>query len=158
MRSFTCLEKRRSSTCVGCGSPITDQYILRVSPDLEWHAACLKCADCHQFLDETCTCFVRDGKTYCKRDYFRWVSNTVFPAAWHLHHWWSPAQFAPTTYIKPSSLYLHEICSYNGISILPSFNFHQNFIKHSLKPAKNWGYLGDLQNCRSLSRCFVCLC
>ncbi|GBL95123.1 Insulin gene enhancer protein ISL-1 [Araneus ventricosus] len=64
-------EKRRSSTCVGCGAAITDQYILRVSPDLEWHAACLKCADCHQYLDETCTCFVRDGKTYCKRDYFR---------------------------------------------------------------------------------------
>lgn len=70
---FSCFsEKRRSSMCVGCGSPITDQYILRVSPDLEWHAACLKCADCHQFLDETCTCYVREGKTYCKRDYFRW--------------------------------------------------------------------------------------
>ncbi|CAG2103788.1 unnamed protein product [Medioppia subpectinata] len=39
--------------------------------NLEWHAACLKCADCHQFLDESCTCFVRDGKTYCKRDYLR---------------------------------------------------------------------------------------
>ncbi|KAH9369972.1 hypothetical protein HPB48_001849 [Haemaphysalis longicornis] len=57
--------------CAGCGAPIRDQYILRVAPDLEWHAACLKCADCHQFLDETCTCFVRDGKTYCKRDYVR---------------------------------------------------------------------------------------
>ncbi|PVD19357.1 hypothetical protein C0Q70_19845 [Pomacea canaliculata] len=40
---------------------------MRVAPDLEWHAACLKCADCAQFLDESCTCFVRDGKTYCKR-------------------------------------------------------------------------------------------
>ncbi|XP_041836584.1 insulin gene enhancer protein isl-2b isoform X1 [Melanotaenia boesemani] len=57
--------------CVGCGSQIHDQYILRVSPDLEWHAACLKCAECSQYLDETCTCFVRDGKTYCKRDYVR---------------------------------------------------------------------------------------
>jgi len=56
---------------VGCGAQIHDQYILRVAPDLEWHAACLKCAECHQFLDETCTCFVRDGKTYCKRDYVR---------------------------------------------------------------------------------------
>ncbi|XP_022237790.1 insulin gene enhancer protein ISL-1-like isoform X2 [Limulus polyphemus] len=65
------LKRRRVSTCVGCGSQINDQYILRVAPDLEWHAACLKCADCHQFLDETCTCFVRDGKTYCKRDYVR---------------------------------------------------------------------------------------
>nr|pir transcription factor isl-2a (clone S3) - chinook salmon [Oncorhynchus tshawytscha] len=55
--------------CVGCGSQIHDQYILRVAPDLEWHAACLKCAECSQYLDETCTCFVRDGKTYCKRDY-----------------------------------------------------------------------------------------
>ncbi|CAG0899081.1 unnamed protein product [Darwinula stevensoni] len=65
-------ERRRSvSLCVGCGSQIHDQYILRVAPDLEWHAACLKCAHCHQFLDETCTCFVRDGKTYCKRDYVR---------------------------------------------------------------------------------------
>ncbi|XP_064608868.1 insulin gene enhancer protein ISL-1-like isoform X2 [Liolophura sinensis] len=64
-------EKRRISMCVGCGSQIQDQYILRVAPDLEWHASCLKCADCDQYLDESCTCFVRDGKTYCKRDYVR---------------------------------------------------------------------------------------
>lgn len=61
----------RISLCVGCGSEIYDQYILRVHPDLEWHAACLKCADCHQYLDESCTCFVREGKTYCKRDYLK---------------------------------------------------------------------------------------
>lgn len=60
------------SNCVGCGGQIHDQYILRVAPDLEWHAACLKCQECRQFLDERCnTCFVRDGKTYCKRDYVR---------------------------------------------------------------------------------------
>ncbi|CAG0879475.1 unnamed protein product [Cyprideis torosa] len=64
-------ERRRSSLCVGCGAEIYDQFILRVAPDLEWHAACLKCADCHQYLDESCTCFVRDGKTYCKRDYVK---------------------------------------------------------------------------------------
>ncbi|XP_781774.3 insulin gene enhancer protein ISL-1 [Strongylocentrotus purpuratus] len=63
--------KRRASLCVGCGGSIQDQYILRVAPDLEWHAACLKCADCCTYLDETCTCFVRDGKPYCKRDYLR---------------------------------------------------------------------------------------
>uniref|UniRef100_A0A8C0V1G9 LIM zinc-binding domain-containing protein n=1 Tax=Cyanistes caeruleus TaxID=156563 RepID=A0A8C0V1G9_CYACU len=49
----------------------------RVSPDLEWHAACLKCAECNQYLDETCTCFVRDGKTYCKRDYIRYAIYIV---------------------------------------------------------------------------------
>uniref|UniRef100_A0A8C1DJC7 ISL LIM homeobox 2a n=2 Tax=Cyprinus carpio TaxID=7962 RepID=A0A8C1DJC7_CYPCA len=64
-------KKSGIAMCVGCGSQIHDQYILRVSPDLEWHAACLKCAECSQYLDETCTCFVRDGKTYCKRDYVR---------------------------------------------------------------------------------------
>ncbi|XP_077989201.1 insulin gene enhancer protein ISL-1-like [Glandiceps talaboti] len=64
-------KKRRMSLCVGCGNQIQDQYILRVAPDLEWHAACLKCSDCNQYLDETCTCFVRDGKTYCKRCYVR---------------------------------------------------------------------------------------
>ncbi|XP_012867395.1 PREDICTED: insulin gene enhancer protein ISL-2 [Dipodomys ordii] len=67
------LSKKKPGTamCVGCGSQIHDQFILRVSPDLEWHAACLKCAECSEYLDETCTCFVRDGKTYCKRDYAR---------------------------------------------------------------------------------------
>ncbi|XP_077296399.1 LIM1_Isl and LIM2_Isl domain-containing protein tup isoform X2 [Arctopsyche grandis] len=64
-------KKLRLSLCVGCGGQIHDQYILRVAPDLEWHAACLKCQECRQFLDESCTCFVRDGKTYCKRDYTR---------------------------------------------------------------------------------------
>ncbi|XP_036211152.1 insulin gene enhancer protein ISL-2 [Myotis myotis] len=64
-------KKPGTATCVGCGSQIHDPFILRVSPDLEWHAACLKCAECSQYLDETCTCFVRDGKTYCKRDYAR---------------------------------------------------------------------------------------
>ncbi|KAM9807494.1 insulin gene enhancer protein isl-2a isoform 1-T1 [Neosynchiropus ocellatus] len=64
-------KKSGLAMCVGCGSQIHDQYILRVSPDLEWHAACLKCAECSQYLDETCTCYVREGKTYCKRDYLR---------------------------------------------------------------------------------------
>lgn len=68
---FVYIEKQHLSFCVGCGGQIHDQYILRVSPDLEWHAACLKCQECRQFLDESSTCFVRDGKTYCKRDYVR---------------------------------------------------------------------------------------
>ena len=58
-------------TCVGCGGQIHDQYILRVAPNLEWHAACLKCCECQKFLDEKCTCFVREGKIYCKEDYVR---------------------------------------------------------------------------------------
>ena len=61
--------------CVGCAGPILDQYILRVAPNLEWHAACLKCCQCQKFLDEKCTCFVRDGKIYCKEDYVRYSST-----------------------------------------------------------------------------------
>ena len=33
--------------CAGCHCPITDQYILRVAPNLEWHASCLKCDECN---------------------------------------------------------------------------------------------------------------
>ena len=62
--------------CVGCSGPILDQYILRVAPNLEWHAACLKCSQCQKFLDEKCTCFVRDGKIYCKEDYVRYYSSS----------------------------------------------------------------------------------
>ncbi|XP_055514878.1 insulin gene enhancer protein ISL-1-like [Leucoraja erinacea] len=58
------------STCRGCSKHITDPYILRVYPDLEWHAACLKCVECNQNLDESCTCFIKEGKIYCKTDYF----------------------------------------------------------------------------------------
>ena len=56
--------------CIGCSREIRDPFILRVAPNLTWHAACLKCEECQQYLDENCTCFVRDGKTYCKQDYF----------------------------------------------------------------------------------------
>jgi len=70
-------DDRGMPTCAGCDRRIGDQYLLRVAPDLEWHAACLKCVDCGQPLDETCTCFVRDGKTYCRRDYMRFDSSTA---------------------------------------------------------------------------------
>ncbi|XP_063695168.1 insulin gene enhancer protein ISL-2B-like isoform X1 [Bolinopsis microptera] len=59
------------SVCAGCRCPITDQFILRVAPNLEWHASCLKCDDCNKFLDENCTCFIREGKPYCKKDFVR---------------------------------------------------------------------------------------
>eukprot|EP00118_Oscarella_pearsei_P005842 m.26813 g.26813 ORF g.26813 m.26813 type:complete len:426 (+) comp29531_c0_seq2:143-1420(+) len=59
------------ATCAGCSRPIRDQFILRVSPDLEWHADCLRCCECRTILDETCTCFVKQGRVYCKADYQR---------------------------------------------------------------------------------------
>ncbi|KAG9263370.1 insulin gene enhancer protein ISL-1-like [Astyanax mexicanus] len=63
------------SLCVGCGHQILDRFILRVFPDLEWHTACLKCSECEQHLDESLTCFIRDGKALCKEDYSRLYST-----------------------------------------------------------------------------------
>ena len=65
------LETKYSSVCAGCGCQIHDQYLLKVTPDLEWHIQCLKCYECGHQLDETTTCFVLDGKTFCKFDYIR---------------------------------------------------------------------------------------
>uniref|UniRef100_A0A4W4GTL8 Insulin gene enhancer protein ISL-1 n=1 Tax=Electrophorus electricus TaxID=8005 RepID=A0A4W4GTL8_ELEEL len=62
---------RLVSLCAGCGHQILDRYILRVSPDLEWHATCLKCVACQRNLDQSSTCFIKDGKTLCKDDYRR---------------------------------------------------------------------------------------
>ncbi|KAI6182743.1 Zinc finger and Homeobox domain containing protein [Aphelenchoides bicaudatus] len=57
--------------CSGCQQAITERYILRVAPNLEFHASCLRCNDCQRVLDETCTVFLRNGRTYCKEDYAR---------------------------------------------------------------------------------------
>ncbi|KAK0425618.1 hypothetical protein QR680_009291 [Steinernema hermaphroditum] len=61
--------KKLVSVCAACQRQITDRFILRVHPNLEFHAACLKCQKCFQSLDEKCTAFVRNGETYCRDDY-----------------------------------------------------------------------------------------
>ncbi|VEL31963.1 unnamed protein product [Protopolystoma xenopodis] len=57
--------------CVGCGRAIFDAVILHVQPDLEWHGRCLRCVKCSRGLGEDSTCFVRDGKAYCREDYHK---------------------------------------------------------------------------------------
>lgn len=61
--------------CYGCKNPIEDEYRLCVTPDLQWHASCLVCSECHTNLDESCTCFLKEGRPYCKKDYVRSVNN-----------------------------------------------------------------------------------
>ncbi|CAH8446471.1 unnamed protein product [Dicrocoelium dendriticum] len=58
------------SLCFGCGAVIRDPFILHVQPDLEWHGRCLNCFKCSRPLGDDPTCFVRDGKAYCREDYF----------------------------------------------------------------------------------------
>ena len=54
--------------CAGCERPILDRFLLNVL-DRAWHDACVQCCDCSLKLTEKC--FSRDGKLYCKMDFFR---------------------------------------------------------------------------------------
>uniref|UniRef100_A0A3B4H6H8 LIM zinc-binding domain-containing protein n=1 Tax=Pundamilia nyererei TaxID=303518 RepID=A0A3B4H6H8_9CICH len=52
--------------CAGCHRLIRDRFLLRVTDGL-WHEDCVRCAACGDAL--TNSCFLRDRKLYCKRDY-----------------------------------------------------------------------------------------
>ncbi|KAG7230830.1 hypothetical protein INR49_019644, partial [Caranx melampygus] len=54
------------AVCAGCHRLITDRFLLRVTDGL-WHEGCVRCAACGDALRNSC--FLRDRKLYCKRDY-----------------------------------------------------------------------------------------
>ncbi|CAG5861535.1 unnamed protein product [Menidia menidia] len=54
------------AVCAGCHQPIRDRFLLRVNDGL-WHEECVRCAACGDALRNSC--FQRDRKLYCKRDY-----------------------------------------------------------------------------------------
>lgn len=54
--------------CAGCELPIADKFLFKVL-DRVWHANCVQCTDCKCSLTERC--FSRDGKLYCKEDFYR---------------------------------------------------------------------------------------
>ncbi|CAJ1060427.1 LIM homeobox transcription factor 1-alpha [Xyrichtys novacula] len=56
----------QKAVCAGCHRLILDRFLLRVSDGL-WHEECVRCAACGDAL--TNSCFLRDHKLYCKRDY-----------------------------------------------------------------------------------------
>lgn len=56
--------------CAGCEGPITDRFLLNVL-DRPWHIKCVQCCECKAKLTEKC--FSREGKLFCKSDFFRWV-------------------------------------------------------------------------------------
>ncbi|XP_071820440.1 LIM/homeobox protein Lhx9-like isoform X2 [Apostichopus japonicus] len=58
------------SQCAGCGGQIGDRYFLNAA-DQQWHIQCLRCFDCKLQLDSELTCYSKDGKIYCKDDYFK---------------------------------------------------------------------------------------
>ncbi|NXV84305.1 LHX1 protein, partial [Calonectris borealis] len=54
--------------CAGCKRPILDRFLLNVL-DRAWHVKCVQCCECKCNLTEKC--FSREGKLYCKNDFFR---------------------------------------------------------------------------------------
>ncbi|MGH0146943.1 UNVERIFIED_CONTAM: hypothetical protein FKN15_007716 [Acipenser sinensis] len=54
--------------CAGCERPILERFLLNVL-DRAWHVKCVQCCECKCNLTEKC--FSRDGKLYCKNDFFR---------------------------------------------------------------------------------------
>ncbi|VDM16499.1 unnamed protein product [Hydatigera taeniaeformis] len=62
-------EEEAEVVCFGCGSAIYDPFIMHVQPDLKWHGRCLKCHKCERGLSDETSCFVRNGKPYCREDY-----------------------------------------------------------------------------------------
>lgn len=57
-------------TCTLCRQPIFDRYFL-LALGSSWHVGCLTCQDCCKPLDSQMTCFTKDGKIYCRDDYYR---------------------------------------------------------------------------------------
>ncbi|XP_022239095.1 LIM/homeobox protein Lhx5-like isoform X1 [Limulus polyphemus] len=54
--------------CAGCDRPILDRFLLNVL-DRSWHTKCVQCCECKCNLTEKC--FSRDGKLYCRNDFFK---------------------------------------------------------------------------------------
>ena len=61
--------------CAGCFRPIRDRFLLKVL-DKPWHTGCVRCELCRKLLDEKC--FYKEGKMYCKDDFYRSVSKSIY--------------------------------------------------------------------------------
>ena len=61
--------KMMTVDCAGCQRPILDRFLLHFM-DKTWHSQCVKCQLCRRLLDDKC--FFRDGKIYCRDDFYRY--------------------------------------------------------------------------------------
>lgn len=62
--------------CAGCGNAVSSRVCLESSRK-RWHTWCLRCSECNTSLEDEHTCFVRQGKTYCRADYLRYLKATL---------------------------------------------------------------------------------
>uniref|UniRef100_A0A667YG89 LIM homeobox transcription factor 1, alpha n=1 Tax=Myripristis murdjan TaxID=586833 RepID=A0A667YG89_9TELE len=63
---FSNTDLNQKAVCAGCHRLIRDKFLLRVTDGL-WHEECVRCAACGDALRTSC--FLKDHKLYCKRDY-----------------------------------------------------------------------------------------
>lgn len=63
-----CCPAKAMVHCAGCERPILDRFLLNVL-DRAWHVKCVQCCECKCNLTEKC--FSREGRLYCKNDFFR---------------------------------------------------------------------------------------
>lgn len=58
--------------CFGCGLPIAARFYVLIGADHHFHNECLTCHFCQEVLSKDHeTCFEKDGRILCKRDYYR---------------------------------------------------------------------------------------
>ena len=60
---------KHSSSCTSCGKEISDYYLLAIGPDKHFHVDCLSCFECGENLEGNKTCFIKEERFYCKKDY-----------------------------------------------------------------------------------------
>ncbi|XP_054163745.1 LIM/homeobox protein Awh-like [Oppia nitens] len=64
--------------CYGCGSSLaTSPIIASVSGHHQWHINCLRCSECDQSLSHCRSCYLKNGRIYCKNDYIKLINQTI---------------------------------------------------------------------------------
>ena len=66
---FLSISQSPVSKLQGCEKPILDEFLSSVLNQW-WHESCFKCTECGSQLTETC--YSRDGKTFCRDDFYRY--------------------------------------------------------------------------------------
>ncbi|KAM9456171.1 insulin gene enhancer protein ISL-1-like [Clarias gariepinus] len=145
--------KGLDSLCLGCGLQIRDRFVLSVFPDLRWHVACLKCVECQQNLDESQTCFMKDGKTLCKDDYIRLYTTKCAKC---------PKSFSSHDYVMRAGVNIYHVqcfrCERCDRQLLPGDEFtirdgylhctdHENFDHGFLTLTHDSTHVSELGRC-----------
>ena len=107
-------------TCKGCCQPILDRYLLNIS-DQSYHPNCVTCFECKTQLTDKC--FSRDGKLFCREDFFRWVSIIVYTVS----SFWSSHRFSSKNITENSV---------QSVAVVPRDSCHQTwFVVRRVNPS-----------------------